>query len=148
MTSSLIVALLLTFLLLVAYYQSFKIPLVAMAAVPFGLVGIFPGHWLLDTTFSATSMIGIIALAGVVVRNALLIIDFVRDNLRAGMPLNDALCEAGAVRLKPIMLTTITNYVWLGGDDLRSSFRGPRNSINIWFLRFNDSHVNLYSPDL
>ena len=108
MTSSLIVALLLTFLLLVAYYQSFKIPLVAMAAVPFGLVGIFPGHWLLDTTFSATSMIGIIALAGVVVRNALLIIDFVRDNLRAGMPLNDALCEAGAVRLKPIMLTTIT----------------------------------------
>jgi multidrug efflux pump subunit AcrB len=108
MTSALIVALLLTFLLLVAYYQSFKIPLVAMAAVPFGLVGIFPGHWLLDTTFSATSMIGIIALAGVVVRNALLIIDFVRDNLRAGMPLNDALCEAGAVRLKPIMLTTIT----------------------------------------
>ena len=108
MTSALIVALLLTFLLLVAYYQSFKIPLVAMAAVPFGLVGIFPGHWLLETTFSATSMIGIIALAGVVVRNALLIIDFVRDNLRAGMPLNDALCEAGAVRLKPIMLTTIT----------------------------------------
>lgn len=108
MTSALVVALLLTFLILVAYYQSFKIPLVAMAAVPFGVVGIYPAHWAFDATFSATSMIGIIALAGVVVRNALLIIDFVRDNLRAGLPAHEALCEAGAIRLKPIMLTTLT----------------------------------------
>jgi len=106
MTAALILALTVTFLLLVTYYQSFKIPLVAMAAVPFGIVGIFPGHWIMGATFSATSMIGIIALAGVVVRNSLLIIDFVRDNLRAGMSPHDALCEAGAVRLKPILLTT------------------------------------------
>jgi len=95
------------FLLLVGYYRCFSLPLLAMSAVPLGIIGVFPGHWLLGHTFSAASMIGVIALAGVVVRNSLLIIDFIRDNLRRGVPLEEALREAGAVRLQPIMLTTL-----------------------------------------
>ncbi|MDD5336658.1 MAG: efflux RND transporter permease subunit, partial [Rhodoferax sp.] len=79
MLGALGLALTFIFLVLVAYYQSFSLPLVAMAAIPLGLAGIFPGHWLMGQPFTATSMIGIIALAGVVVRNSLLIIDFVLD---------------------------------------------------------------------
>ena len=100
-------ALLFVYLLLVAYYRSFQIPLIAMSAVPLGLIGIFPGHWLLGADFSATSMVGIIALAGVVVRNSLLIIDFIRDNQKAGMPLDVAVRQAGAIRLRPILLTML-----------------------------------------
>lgn len=95
------------FLVLVAYYQSFSLPLVAMAAIPLGLAGVFPGHWLMGQPFNATSMIGIIALAGVVVRNSLLIIDFVLDYRRQGMDLREAILEAGAVRLRPILLTAL-----------------------------------------
>ena len=78
-----------------------------MAAIPLGLAGIFPGHWLMGQPFTATSMIGIIALAGVVVRNSLLIIDFVLDYRRQGMDLREAILEAGAVRLRPILLTAL-----------------------------------------
>jgi len=95
------------YLVLVAYYQSFAIPLVAMAAIPLGLAGVFPGHWLVGQPFSGTSMIGVIALAGVVVRNSLLIIDFVLDYRRQGMGLTEAILEAGAVRLRPILLTAL-----------------------------------------
>ncbi len=107
MLGALGLALTFIFLVLVAYYQSFSLPLVAMAAIPLGLVGIFPGHWLLGQSFTATSMIGIIALAGVVVRNSLLIIDFVLDYQRQGMDLREAILEAGAVRLRPILLTAL-----------------------------------------
>ncbi|MEN8130062.1 MAG: efflux RND transporter permease subunit [Pseudomonadota bacterium] len=96
------------FLLLVGYYRCFSLPLLALSAAPLGLIGVFPAHWLLGHTFSAASMIGVIALAGVVVRNSLLIIDFIRDNLGRGMPLEEALREAGAVRLQPILLTTLS----------------------------------------
>jgi multidrug efflux pump subunit AcrB len=95
------------YLLLVAYYRSFIIPLIAIAAAPLGLIGIFPGHWLMGQAFSATSMVGIIALAGVVIRASLLIIDFILDNLRQGKPLEEAAREAGAIRLRPILLTTL-----------------------------------------
>jgi len=78
-----------------------------MAAIPLGLAGVFPGHWLMGQPFNATSMIGIIALAGVVVRNSLLIIDFVLDYRRQGMDLREAILEAGAVRLRPILLTAL-----------------------------------------
>jgi len=98
-------ALVFIYLLLVGYYRSFIIPLVAMSAIPLGLVGVFPGHWLMDQPFSAPSMIGLIALSGVVVRNSLLIIDFVLDYMKLSMPLHEAVSEAGAVRLKPIFLT-------------------------------------------
>jgi multidrug efflux pump subunit AcrB len=100
-------ALMVIFLLLVAYYRSFSLPLLAMSAVPLALIGVFPGHWLLNTTFSAASMVGVIALAGVVVRNSLLIIDFAQEYQRQGHPLEDAVREAGAVRLRPIILTTL-----------------------------------------
>ncbi|PIO98134.1 efflux RND transporter permease subunit [Pleomorphomonas carboxyditropha] len=99
-------ALLTVYFLLVAYYRSFLIPMIVMSAVPLGIIGIFPGHWLLGADFSATSMIGIIALSGVVVRNSLLIIDFIQDNLKQGLPLEVAVRQAGAVRLRPILLTT------------------------------------------
>ena len=93
------------FLILVAYYQSFTLPIIAMSAIPLGLVGIFPGHWLLGKAFSVTSLVGIIALTGVLVRSSLLIIDFVLDYRRQGMGLREAILEAGAVRLRPILLT-------------------------------------------
>ena len=95
------------FLILVAYYQSFTLPMVAMLTIPLGLVGVFPGHWLLGQAFSCTSLVGVIALAGVVVRSSLLIIDFVLDYRRQGMDLREAILEAGAVRLRPILLTAL-----------------------------------------
>jgi multidrug efflux pump subunit AcrB len=100
-------ALMSVYLLLVAYYRSFVIPLIAIAAVPLGLIGIFPGHWLMGQTFTVTSMIGIIALSGVVIRASLLIIDFILDYLRQGKSLDEATRLAGAIRLRPIMLTTL-----------------------------------------
>ena len=107
MTGALAVAISFIYLLLVGYYRSFIIPLVAMAAVPLGIAGVFPGHWLLGQHFTAASMIGVIALAGVVVRNSLLIMDFVIDYVKRGLPLYEAVREAGAVRLRPILLTTL-----------------------------------------
>jgi len=107
MTIALGVAMTLVYLLLVAYYRSFMIPLIAMSSVPLGLIGILPGHWIMGMDFSATSMIGIIALSGVVIRNSLLIIDFIRDNAAQGMPLKTAVLQAGVVRLRPILLTTL-----------------------------------------
>jgi multidrug efflux pump subunit AcrB len=95
------------FLILVAYYQSFSLPMIAMSAIPLGLVGVFPGHWLLGKPFSVTSLVGIIALTGVLVRSSLLIIDFVLDYRRQGMGLREAILEAGAVRLRPILLTAL-----------------------------------------
>jgi multidrug efflux pump subunit AcrB len=95
------------FLILVAYYQSFGLPMIAMSAIPLGLVGVFPGHWLLGKPFSVTSLVGIIALTGVLVRSSLLIIDFVLDYRRQGMGLREAILEAGAVRMRPILLTAL-----------------------------------------
>ncbi|MDP3295596.1 MAG: efflux RND transporter permease subunit [Nevskia sp.] len=98
--------LVLIFLLLVASYRSFLIPLLGMTAIPLGLIGIFPGHWLVGIPFSMASMIGVVALAGVVIRNSLLIIDFIHDYQRQGHPLREAVKLAGAVRLRPILLTS------------------------------------------
>jgi multidrug efflux pump subunit AcrB len=100
-------ALLLVFFLLVGYYKSFKTPMVAMASIPLGLIGVFPGHWLMGADFSATSMVGIIALAGVAIRSSLLIIDFIRENRAQGMDLQEAAYQAGVIRARPILLTTL-----------------------------------------
>jgi multidrug efflux pump subunit AcrB len=105
--SAFIVALLFIYLLLAAYYESFMMPIVVMGAIPLTLVGVFPGHWLLGQPFTATSMIGVIALAGVVVRNSLLLIDFILEYRAAGHPLRHAVMEAGAVRFRPILLTAL-----------------------------------------
>ncbi|MGE5624041.1 MAG: efflux RND transporter permease subunit [Bacillota bacterium] len=105
--SAFIVALVFIYLLLAAYYQSFFMPLIVMGAIPLTLVGVFPGHWLLHQPFTATSMIGVIALAGIVVRNSLLLMDFILDYLKQGHPLATAVMEAGAVRFRPILLTAL-----------------------------------------
>jgi len=101
------VALLFIYLLLVGYYRSFLTPVIVMGAIPLTLIGMFPGHWLFNMPFNATSMIGFIALAGIVVRNSLLLIDFIQDYRNEGYSLDEAVSEAGAVRFRPILLTAL-----------------------------------------
>ena len=101
-------ALLLIYVLIVAWFGSFTVPLVMMAAIPLTLVGIAPGHWTFGAFFTATSMIGMIALAGIMVRNGILLIDYLEARLAAGIPLTQAVIEAGAVRTRPIALTAGT----------------------------------------
>jgi len=105
--SAFIIALILIYLMLVAYYKSFMLPLIVMGAIPLTLVGVFPGHWATSQAFTATSMIGVIALAGIVVRNSLLLIDFILDYRKRGYELEQAVIEAGAVRFRPILLTAL-----------------------------------------
>ncbi|MHB8254416.1 MAG: efflux RND transporter permease subunit [Acidiferrobacter sp.] len=101
------VAILLIYIILVGYYRSFMIPLIVMGAIPLTIIGVLPGHAIMHQFFTATSMIGVIALAGVVVRNSLLLIDFILDYRRAGHELTEAVVQAGMVRLRPIMLTAL-----------------------------------------
>ena len=99
------VVLVLIFILIVAWFQSMTTPLTIMAAIPFSLVGILPAHGLLGAFFTATSMIGFIAGAGIVVRNSIILVDFIELRLAEGMPLDQAVIDAGAVRFRPMMLT-------------------------------------------
>ncbi|MFB3830081.1 MAG: efflux RND transporter permease subunit, partial [Bryobacteraceae bacterium] len=91
--------------LVVGWFQDFVTPLVIMVAIPFSLVGILPAHGMLHAFFTATSMIGFIAGAGIVVRNSIILVDFVELRLKQGMPLDQAVIDAGAVRFRPMMLT-------------------------------------------
>ena len=91
--------------LVVGWFQSFSTPLVIMAAIPFSLVGILPAHGLLHAFFTATSMIGFIAGAGIVVRNSIILVDFIELRLEEGIPLGEAVIDAGAVRFRPMVLT-------------------------------------------
>ncbi|MGA9623615.1 MAG: efflux RND transporter permease subunit [Bryobacteraceae bacterium] len=97
--------LILIYALVVGWFQSFVTPLVIMAAIPFSLVGILPAHGLMHAFFTATSMIGFIAGAGIVVRNSIILVDFIELRLKEGMPLEAAVIDAGAVRFRPMMLT-------------------------------------------
>ncbi len=97
--------LVLIYILVVGWFQSFRTPLTIMAAIPFSLVGIIPAHGLMGAFFTATSMIGFIAGAGIVVRNSIILVDFVELRLAQGMPLDQAVVDAGAVRFRPMMLT-------------------------------------------
>ena len=105
--SAFMVALVFIYLLLVAYYKSFLLPVIVMGAIPLTLIGVFPGHWITHQSFTATSMIGVIALAGIVVRNSLLLIDFILDYRARGYSLQESVAQAGAVRLRPILLTAL-----------------------------------------
>ena len=100
------VVIVIIYMLIVGWFQNFKTPMVMMMAIPLSLVGIVFGHWLLGAFFTATSFIGMIALAGVMVRNSVLLIDFIEIRLNEGIPLKQAIIEAGAVRTTPILLTT------------------------------------------
>ncbi len=99
------VALLLIYLLIVGQFQSFLTPVIIMAPIPLTLIGILPGHWLTGSYFTATSMIGFIALSGIIVRNSILLVDFIQLQESAGVPLLEAVIKAGAIRTRPILLT-------------------------------------------
>jgi multidrug efflux pump subunit AcrB len=99
------VVLVLIFVLVVGWFQSFSTPFVIMVAIPFSLIGILPAHWAMGAFFTATSMIGFIAGAGIVVRNSIILVDFIELRIAQGMPLDQAVIDAGAVRFRPMMLT-------------------------------------------
>ncbi|NHA02672.1 efflux RND transporter permease subunit [Mucilaginibacter sp. HC2] len=100
-----LVVIIIIYMLIVGWFQNFIVPLIMLAAIPLSLIGIIVGHWLMGAFFTATSMIGFIALAGVMVRNSVLLIDFINIRLKEGIPLKQAIIEAGAVRTTPILLT-------------------------------------------
>lgn len=102
-----IVALVLIYLLMVAYYGQFVLPMMVMAPTALTMIGIFPGHWITNQPFTATSMIGMIALAGIVVRNSTLLIDFIVDYRKQGYSVKESVLEGGAVRARPILLTAL-----------------------------------------
>ena len=101
----------LIYVLMVGWFSSFVTPLIVMAAIPFSLVGILPAHGVLDAFFTATSMIGFMAGAGIVVRNSIILVDFIELRLREGMPISEAVVDAGAVRFRPMMLTAMAVVV-------------------------------------
>jgi multidrug efflux pump subunit AcrB len=103
--------LLLIYVLVVGWFQSFKTPLLIMAAIPFSLVGILPAHAVMRAFFTATSMIGFIAGAGIVVRNSIILVDFIELRVREGLPLEQAVVDAGAVRFRPMALTAAAMIV-------------------------------------
>ena len=111
MGAAFMVALLGIYILVVAQFGSFKLPLVILTPIPLTLIGIMFGHWLFKAPFTATSMIGFIALAGIIVRNSILLVDFIRGARAPGRPLVDVLLEAGAIRFKPILLTAIAAMI-------------------------------------
>ena len=108
-----LLVLIIIYMLIVGWFQNFVTPLVQLAAIPLSLIGILLGHWIVGAYFSAPSMIGFIALAGIMVRNSVLLIDFIDIRLNQGIPLKQAVIEAGSVRTMPIILTA--GGVVLGG---------------------------------
>jgi len=98
-------------MLMVGWFRSYVTPLVVMAAIPFSLIGILPAHWALGAFFTATSMIGFMAGAGIVVRNSIILVDFIELRRGHGLPLREAVIEAGAVRFRPMLLTALAVVV-------------------------------------
>jgi multidrug efflux pump subunit AcrB len=105
------VVLVLIAMLMVGWFKSYVTPLVVMAAIPFSLVGILPAHWAMGAFFTATSMIGFMAGAGIVVRNSIILVDFIELRRTHGLSLRDAVVEAGAVRFRPMLLTALAVVV-------------------------------------
>jgi len=101
------VGLILIYLLVVAQFRSYLVPLIIMAPIPLTIIGIMPGHALLGAQFTATSMIGMIALAGIIVRNSILLVDFINQQVREGQALEEAVISSAVVRAKPIVLTAL-----------------------------------------
>jgi multidrug efflux pump subunit AcrB len=105
------IAILGIYVLVVAQFGSFRLPLVILTPIPLTLIGIVFGHWLFGAPFTATSMIGFIALAGIIVRNSILLVDFIRHGAEPGKPLRDVLLDAGATRFRPILLTALAAMI-------------------------------------
>lgn len=118
------VAILGIYFLVVAQFGSFKLPLVILTPIPLTLIGIVLGHWLFHAPFTATSMIGFIALAGIIVRNSILLVDFIRHGAGEGRTLREILLHAGAVRFKPILLTAISAMIGAATILLDPIFQG------------------------
>jgi multidrug efflux pump subunit AcrB len=116
--------LVLIYLLVVGWFRSFVTPLIIMAPIPLTLIGILPAHGFGGVFFTATSMIGFIALAGIIVRNSILLVDFINLELEAGERLEDAVIKAGAVRFRPIVLTAAALVVGGGVILLDPIFQG------------------------
>ena len=112
------------YVLVVAQFRSFRLPLVILTPIPLTLIGILIGHWLLGAPFTATSMIGFIALAGIIVRNSILLVDFIRHSGAEGKPLREMVLEAGAVRFKPILLTALAAMIGAATILLDPIFQG------------------------
>jgi multidrug efflux pump subunit AcrB len=104
----------LIYTLIVGWFRSLRTPFIIMAAIPFSLIGILPAHWAMGAFFTATSMIGFMAGAGIVVRNSIILVDFIKLRNKQGMPLAQAVVDAGAVRFRPMMLTAAA--VVVGGS--------------------------------
>ncbi|MBW4091327.1 MAG: efflux RND transporter permease subunit [Proteobacteria bacterium] len=111
MGGAFMIAILGIYILVVAQFGSFKVPLMILTPIPLTLIGIVPGHWLFGAPFTATSMIGFIALAGIIVRNSILLVDFIRHGARPGLTLREVLLEAGAIRFRPILLTALSAMI-------------------------------------
>ncbi|MDC7785896.1 efflux RND transporter permease subunit [Rhodoplanes sp. TEM] len=112
------------YILVVVQFGSFRLPLVILTPIPLTLIGIVLGHWLLGAAFTATSMIGFIALAGIIVRNSILLVDFIRHGAGHGKTLREVLLEAGAVRFKPILLTALAAMIGAATILLDPIFQG------------------------
>jgi len=112
------------YVLVVAQFRSFRLPLVILTPIPLTLIGILIGHWLLGAPFTATSMIGFIALAGIIVRNSILLVDFIRHSGGDGKSLREVVLEAGAVRFKPILLTALAAMIGAATILLDPIFQG------------------------
>jgi len=124
MGAAFMVAIMGIYILVVAQFGSFKLPLVILTPIPLTLIGIVLGHWLFDAPFTATSMIGFIALAGIIVRNSILLVDFIRHGGGEGKTLRDVLLQAGAVRFKPILLTALAAMIGAATILLDPIFQG------------------------
>ena len=105
------VGMIMIFLLIVAQFRSYVVPLVIMSPIPLTVIGVMPAHWLADKQFTATSMIGMIALAGIIVRNSILLVDFINEQLKSGVELKEAIINSSAVRSMPIILTAVAAMV-------------------------------------
>ena len=139
--------LVLIYILVVGWFQSFKTPIVIMAVIPISLVGILPGHAILGAFFTATSMIGFIALAGIIVRNSILLVDFVNLELAAGEPLEEAVVKAGAVRFRPIVLTALA-LVAGGARPLRRFVPRSKNSPSSTNVAAGHTQARSFGPPL
>ena len=124
MGAAFMVAIVGIYILVVAQFGSFKLPLVILTPIPLTLIGIVLGHWLFGAPFTATSMIGFIALAGIIVRNSILLVDFIRHGAGQGKTLREVLLEAGAVRFKPILLTALAAMIGAATILLDPIFQG------------------------
>ena len=101
------VALILIYMLVVGMFGNFLVPAIIMAPIPLTLLGIVPGHWLMGADFTATSMIGFIALAGIIVRNSILLVDFSIQEVKAGIPIREAVLNSCKTRTRPIVITAL-----------------------------------------